>query len=343
MKTVYSEKHLLRQSKTELSGGELVLPFECPERMDHILAELAQRDIGSIIAAEDFDMTVVHAVHDVAYTGFLATAWEQWHAQGNAGEAIPTIWPARSLRSDKIPTDIVAQLGYYSLAAETSISNGTWDAVLAAKDVALTATDCVLKGDQAAFALCRPPGHHAARNQYGGYCFLNNAAIAAQRVRDSGVARVAILDVDFHHGNGTQDIFYNRNDVLTISLHGDPDVTFPYFLGYEDEIGRDEGVGFHCNYPMPPGTTYDKWKLALKDALVKIKDFEADVLIVSLGVDTFENDPISSFKLRSDDFLDYGASIASLDIPTVFIMEGGYAVREIGTNTVNVLDGFLHR
>lgn len=343
MKTVYSEKHLLRQSKTELSGGELVLPFECPERMDHILVELAQRDLGLITAAEEFDMTSVHAVHDVAYTGFLATAWERWRAQGNAGEAIPIIWPARSLRSDKVPTDIVAQLGYYSLAAETSISNGTWEAVLAAKDVALTATDYVLQGDQAAFALCRPPGHHAARNQYGGYCFLNNAAIAAQRARDSGVARVAILDVDFHHGNGTQEIFYNRNDVLTISLHGDPDVTFPYFLGYTDETGHGEGVGFNCNYPMSPGTSYDSWKLALKDAMVKIKDFKVDVLIVSLGVDTFENDPISSFKLRSEDFLDYGASIASLNIPTVFVMEGGYAVQEIGINTVNVLDGFLHR
>jgi acetoin utilization deacetylase AcuC-like enzyme len=175
---------------------------------------------------------------------------------------------------------------------------------------------------------------------YGGYCFLNNAAIAAQAFLDGGATRVAILDVDFHHGNGTQEIFYQRNDVLFLSLHGDPLDAFPYFLGFADEAGEGEGEGFNVNYPLPPGTTYDKWGAALQDACSRVAAYGPDALIVSLGVDTFENDPISFFKLTSDNFRRYGARIAKLGLPTLFVMEGGYAVAEVGINTVNVLEGF---
>jgi acetoin utilization deacetylase AcuC-like enzyme len=176
---------------------------------------------------------------------------------------------------------------------------------------------------------------------YGGYCFLNNAAIAAQGFRDAGAERVAILDVDFHHGNGSQDIFYARDDVLFCSLHGQPEDAYPYFLGYKDEKGTGKGEGFNFNYPMPPGSKYDVWGAALADAMRKIKRFKPDVLVVSLGVDTFKDDPISFFKLTSDDFTTYGAAIAMLKLPTLFVMEGGYAVEAIGVNTVNVLEGFL--
>jgi acetoin utilization deacetylase AcuC-like enzyme len=194
--------------------------------------------------------------------------------------------------------------------------------------------------DGAAFALCRPPGHHAARDLYGGYCFLNNAAIAAQAFLDDGAARVALLDVDFHHGNGTQDIFYERDDVLFLSLHGQPEDAFPHFLGYADETGAGRGEGFNANYPMPPGTPYAVWGDALEHACRRIVDYAPDVLVVSLGVDTFENDPISFFKLTSEDFSRYGERIGQLRLPTLFVMEGGYAVSEIGINTVNVLDAF---
>ena len=146
--------------------------------------------------------------------------------------------------------------------------------------------------------------------------------------------------MDFHHGNGTQDIFYNRNDVLFASLHGDPADAFPHFLGYSDERGEGEGVGFNFNYPMKPGTGFQQWRSALKDALVKVNDFSPDALVISLGVDTFENDPISFFKLTSEDFFTYGSDIAKLQIPTLFVMEGGYDIEEIGVNTVNVLQGF---
>ena len=190
------------------------------------------------------------------------------------------------------------------------------------------------------FSLCRPPGHHAAFDMFGGYCFLNNAAIAAQWFRDNGIERVAILDIDFHHGNGTQDIFYKREDVLYLSLHGDPRDAFPYFTGYAEETGQDEGTGTTYNCPMPPGTQFKTWCDKLKESLTKIDQFGAEVLVVSLGVDAFEKDPLSFFKLKSDDFLAIGKLIADLNVPTLFVMEGGYDIKELGINVVNVLQAF---
>jgi acetoin utilization deacetylase AcuC-like enzyme len=238
------------------------------------------------------------------------------------------------------PESITGRLGYYAMAAETSISAGTWEAARASADVALTAAARLLAGERGAFALCRPPGHHAGRDLYGGYCFLNNAAAAAQFLRDHGVARVAILDVDFHHGNGTQDIFYDRADVLYCSLHGDPRDAFPYFSGYAEETGSGAGIGFNLNLPLPRGTAYGPWRAALDTALERIRGFAPGALVVSLGVDTFERDPISFFKLQAADFTSYGRLIGSLGLPTVFVLEGGYAVEEIGVNAVNVLEGF---
>ncbi len=278
-------------------------------------------------------------LHDPEYLDFLETAWREWIEDGNSGEAIAESWPARGDLCRK-PETIVGKLGYYAHAAETSITDGTWEAASAAVDVALTAQRRIADGDRAAFALCRPPGHHAARDLYGGYCFLNNAAIAAQAFLDQGAGRVAILDVDFHHGNGTQSLFYDRDDVLFLSLHGDPAHAFPYYLGYADEAGRGRGEGANANYPLPPGTKYDRWEKALDHACDRITGFSPDSLVVSLGVDTFKRDPISFFALESEDYKLAGARMARLAAPTLFVMEGGYAVEEIGTNTVNVLLGF---
>ena len=206
--------------------------------------------------------------------------------------------------------------------------------------MALTGAGLVQAGARAAFALCRPPGHHASRDNFGGYCFLNNAAIAAQRLRDQGAARVAILDVDYHHGNGTQAIFYDRGDVMFVSLHGDPADEYPYFLGYADETGDGDGAGRTRNYPLPRGTAWAAYGPALADAVQQLQAFAPDALVISLGVDTFEQDPISKFKLRHDDYFRIGEAIARVDAPTLFVMEGGYAVDEIGVNAVNVLEGF---
>lgn len=340
MKIAYSELHRKRDAKTELHGGELHPPFECPERIDHILAEIEKRQFGEIIAPVDFGLDPVLAVHDAEYVSFLETAWKEWTALGFQGEAMPTIWPVRSMRSDVIPRHFEARLGYYCLAGDTSISQGTWEAAIASKDVALTATKCVLDGERAAFGLCRPPGHHAAYDQYGGYCFFNNAALAAQYARDQGIDRVTVLDIDFHHGNGTQQIFYDRADVQFISIHGDPDEAFPHFLGFADEKGENEGRGYTINYPLPPDTGFAVWRDTLASALDEVRRFDPGLLVISLGVDIFENDPISFFKVKSDDFTTIGADIAALDLPTVFLMEGGYAVGEIGVNTVNTLSGF---
>ena len=210
----------------------------------------------------------------------------------------------------------------------------------ASANVALTGQALVAGGKRAAFALCRPPGHHAAADVYGGFCFLNNAAIAAQAWRDDGAGKVAILDVDYHHGNGTQSIFYKRADVFFASLHGRPAQEFPFFLGYEDETGTGAGEGCNRNYPLPWGSGWAPWRDALEDSCRRIEAYTPDALVISLGVDTFKDDPISRFTLESANYLELGARIAALGRPTLFVMEGGYAVEEIGVNAVNVLTGF---
>ena len=339
MITVFTEEHLLRNAKTELYGGRLVPPHECPERAQIVLERVRAVGLGNVVAPSRFGLTPVLKVHDPAFVEFLKSAWAEWTAAGNQGEAIPDCWPARRM-AQRCPNGIAGKLGYYAMAGETSISAGTWEAAHAAADVAVTAASHIEKGAGSAFALCRPPGHHAARDLYGGYCFLNNAAIAAQFLRDRGAARVAVLDVDFHHGNGTQDIFYDRADVLYVSLHGDPAYAFPYFSGYADETGAGAGTSFTMNLPLPPGTGFPAWSQALTSALDRIRRFAPDALVVSLGVDTFEQDPISFFKLRSEDFSTYGRMIGACKWPTLFVFEGGYAVAEVGVNAVNVLTGF---
>ncbi len=339
MLTVQTEKHRLRNSKTELYGGVLVPPFECPERVEIIMNRIAEVGLGEVIEPDAFGMAPIERIHDKGFLDFLATCWRDWRAAGFEGEAIAANWPARRM-AQRVPNHVDGKIGYYALATETSISEGTWEAALAAADVALTARKKISEGAASAFALCRPPGHHAASDMFGGYCFLNNAAIAAQAWLDEGAARVAILDVDFHHGNGTQDIFYDRDDVLFLSLHGKPEDAFPYFLGYADETGRGKGEDFNLNYPLPEKTGFDRWSECLEEACKKIADYAPDALVVSLGVDTFKEDPISFFKLDSDDYLTYGERLGKLGLPTLFCMEGGYAVEQVGINTVNVLQGF---
>jgi len=339
MITVFSPDHILRSARTELSGGELVAPHESAARAEVVLQRVRTRGLGEVVVPTRFGLAPVLRVHDANYVQFLSQVWIEWQAAGHRGEAIPDCWPARRM-VQRCPNSITGKLGFYAMAGETSISEGTWEAAQAAADVALTAATLLHQGAPAAFALCRPPGHHAARDMYGGYCFLNNAAVAAQALRDGGAARVAILDVDFHHGNGTQDIFYERGDVLYASLHGDPAEAFPYFLGYADETGSGAGAGFNLNLPMPVGTEFPVWRAALSVALTRIAEFRADALVVSLGVDTFVGDPISFFRLSSADFATFGAMIGANGMPTLFVMEGGYAVEEIGINVVNVLTGF---
>jgi len=234
-------------------------------------------------------------------------------------------------------------MGLFSFDAGSPLTSGTWAAARAGAHCALAAAKAVAGGERAAFALSRPPGHHAGVDFFGGYCFLNNAAIAAQSLRDSGVDRVAVLDIDYHHGNGTQAIFYDRADVFFASVHGDPRTEYPYYLGYADERGEGVGLGFNRNLPLARGTGFAGWRDALAQALQSIAAFKAQAVVVSLGVDTFAGDPISGFGLQSPDYLRVGEDLAAAGLPTVFAFEGGYAVAEIGVNAVNVLDGFRQR
>lgn len=340
MKTIASQDHRLHFPKGELSGGVMVRPFECPERWEYIAKALADKGFSKPEEPGPLSMASVEKVHATNYLSFLSKAWDMWEATGYQGEAMPMVIPARRMQQRE-PEHIDGKLGYFCMAIETAITPGTWQAAQSSAACAQTAARLLETGDSSAFALCRPPGHHAGIDLYGGYCFLNNAAIASQELLDAGASRVAILDVDFHHGNGTQDIFYERDDVLFLSLHGDPRHGFPHFLGYADETGKGKGEGFNINYPMLPGTGFDKWSEALDDALARIKQYSPDALVVSLGVDTFERDPISFFKLTSDDFTRYGEALSQCKLPTLFVMEGGYAVEEIGINTSNVLTGFM--
>ncbi len=243
------------------------------------------------------------------------------------------------MNSKIIPNNIEGKLGYYCLANETSISQGTIEGAYESVKVALTAAE-MLQNEKSIFALCRPPGHHASSDQYGGYCFFNNVAIAAEKLITEGAKKIFIIDIDFHHGNGTQEIFYKRSDIYFASLHGDPIEAFPHFLGHADEKGIEDGEGFNLNCPLPRNTSYDQWRQSLIKVINEAKTFCPDLLLISLGVDTFENDPISFFKLKSDDYFDVGRIISSLNLPTLFVMEGGYAISQIGINTVNILKGF---
>ena len=339
MLTIYSDDHHLHHGNTELIGGLLQPCFEMPRRADTVLARVKAVGLGEIIPPEAFGLDPVYRVHRRDYVDFLSTAWDEWAATGRSHDALPLVWPVRGLRTDRVPEDIDGKLGYYAMDAGVPITAGSWRAITASANVALTGAARIAAGAREAFALCRPPGHHAAADYMGGYCYLNNAAIAAQYLLDHGAGRVAVLDVDYHHGNGTQSIFYARADVLVANIHADPRVEYPSFLGYADEKGEGDGLGFNLNYPLPHGTAWDDYAVALADACRSIAAYEPDAVVVSLGVDTFEHDPISRFRLRNDDYLRIGEAIGALAKPTLFVMEGGYAVDDIGVNAVNVLRG----
>ncbi|WP_374669338.1 histone deacetylase family protein [Ramlibacter sp.] len=346
MLTFLNDRHALHHGRQEMFRGELVPCFEVPDRVDFVHRELVARGIGPVVTPAVCDDAWITAIHQPRYVAFLAGAWAEWIALDPANaarDALPSYWPIRGFRSDVEPQPFIARLGLYSFDAGSPLTAGTWTAARHGADCAVAGANALLAGERSAFALTRPPGHHAGPDFFGGYCFLNNAAIAAQRLRAGGAARVAVLDVDYHHGNGTQAIFYDRADVFFASLHGDPRTEYPYYLGHADERGAGAGLGFNLNLPLPRGTPFARWREALGEALRAIAAFGADALVVSLGVDTFEGDPISGFLLQGDDFLRVGADIADSGLPTLFVFEGGYAVAEVGRNAVNVLEGFSQR
>ena len=340
MQTVYSPRHAGHAGNVELMPGEIVPAFELPRRAEIIRARIAEVGLGPVVAPSPHGLEVARRVHAHDYVDFLPRAWPMWAAAGRGGTAMPFVWPVPGLRADVPPADIDGLLGFYAMDGGATFVAGTWDAVKASYDVALSAAALVRGGADAAFALCRPPGHHAGPRFAGGYCFLNNAAAAAEWLRESGAERVSVLDIDYHHGNGTQAIFYARGDVQVVNIHADPIVEYPYFLGHADERGTGAGEGFNLNLPLPHGTGFDAWSKALAIGCAAVAGFAPAALVVSLGVDTFGGDPISRFRLETRDYPLIGAQIRALGLPTLFVMEGGYAVEAIGVNAVGVLTGF---
>ena len=339
MKFIYSDSHKLHFPQAEFHRGQMVTPFENPERIDLIIDHLEEVGFTGIKCDDFWDVEPVLKIHSADYLEFLETAWEEWLAAGFTGDLMAGNFPVRRMQQ-RCPKHIDGKAGFYSSGNDTSINAGTWQAVKASYMTAKQAQKVVANGDAGSLALCRPPGHHASRDLFGGYCFLNNAAVVAQLFIDQGAEKVAILDIDFHHGNGTQDIFYGRGDVLFASLHGQPEDSYPYYSGYADETGKMEGEGSNFNYPMPPGTTYSSWAQGLEEAIRQIQKFNSSALIVSLGVDTYKEDPISFFCLETYDYLHCGKQLSKLNLPTVFVLEGGYALEMVGQNVANVLIGF---
>jgi acetoin utilization deacetylase AcuC-like enzyme len=342
MKAIHSPLHARHDGGVELYRGALVPTFETPQRAEIIRAALEGRGY-EIDAPREIAESRLLGVHDAEFVDFLRGVHAEWVAEGREGHVIPSGFPARGLRRDRRPTGISGSLGYFAFDASSPIVAGTWDAALAAARCAMTAAALVSEGARAAYALCRPPGHHAARGTYGGYCYLNNAALAAQSLRDAGCGRVTVIDVDYHHGNGTQEIFWERDDVQFVSLHGDPNTEYPWFMGYADERGEGRGSGYTLNLPLPAGTGWDGYSAALDTALAEVRRYAPEALVVSLGVDTFAGDPISAFKLETRDYAALGERLASLGLPTVLVQEGGYAVAEIGENVAEVLGAFAGR
>ncbi len=342
MITIFPTEQSRHAPEFEFFRGERAPCFESPARAVFVKQQLLARGHTLREPAAD-SRTVLAQVHAPGYLAFLEGAWNQWLALDGANAArqpFPSVWPVRTLRSDVEPLNFIARLGLYSMDNGSPLSAGTWVAAKAGADAAVDASRLLHAGEHAVFCATRPPGHHAGTDFMGGYCFLNNAAVAAQALRLQGCGRVAVLDVDYHHGNGTQSLFYDRSDVLFVSLHGDPRTEYPFYLGHADETGAGAGEGFNLNVPLPAGSPPSSWFGALEVACARIARHSADALVVSLGLDTFAGDPISTFALQADDFSRLGQRLAKLGLPTIFVLEGGYATAELGVNAVNVIEGF---
>jgi len=287
------------------------------------------------------------AVHDRALVRHLETVWTQWEAAGYPSKyqrrrVVPYLFPTPGLLSGlpcRSPAALHGRAGMFCYDTMTLVGPGTWEAVRGAADAALSAAELILAGAVSAYALCRPPGHHAGPDAYGGSCYLNNAAIAAQALRDAGMARVAVLDLDAHHGNGTQAIFYRRDDVYFGSVHVDPGAGwFPHYVGFADERGAGSGMGANRNLPLPPGTGDEGWLSAVEVLCADVRRHGAQAVVLSLGLDAAASDPESPLEVSPEGYREAGERVAALG-PTVVVQEGGYDLSALGSLTVEALTG----
>ncbi|MBS0518011.1 MAG: histone deacetylase family protein [Proteobacteria bacterium] len=337
MKIVYSDKHAVHDPQTFFVRGVKQRSTEQPERATRLLGAATQAG-HEIVAPRDYGTAPAAAIHTPDYLDFLQIASREWAKLPNASaEVVPNMHPSRYAAT--YPRALAGRAGWHQADLACPIGPGTWAAALASTEVATTTADLVLEGAREAYALCRPPGHHAYADMAGGFCFLNNTAIAAQRLRGAH-QRVAILDVDVHHGNGTQGIFYERADVLTVSIHADPADYYPYFWGHAHETGAGAGQGFNLNLPQPLGSPDAVWLAAGDKALARIREFAPTALVIALGLDASESDPLQGLKVTGAGFHAMGRKIAGLGLPTVLVQEGGYLSDDLGRNLAQFLSGF---
>jgi acetoin utilization deacetylase AcuC-like enzyme len=344
VKVVASNTHLLHDPKVEFETSVVHSPFEHPGRAKAIEAALRADPAFEFVGSDEWGVDPIVAIHDPGLAGFLAVAWAEYQkVNGDTSDVVPDVFANGRLRHGMgergEPTSINGRLGYWCFETTTPLTETTYEAARGAVDVAVSAAQRVLDGEPSAYGLCRPPGHHATSSLYGGYCFFNNAAIAAQHVVAATGGKVTVLDVDYHHGNGTQEIFYGRDDVQYVSLHGDPARAYPYHTGFADETGAGRGRGATLNLPMPQRADDDVYCSGLATACERIAAFGPSVVIVSLGVDTFHNDPISDLAVSTEGFRRQAALVAELGLPVVVLQEGGYDVEAIGANVRSFLTG----
>lgn len=336
MKAILDDRQRVHDPKMFMANGTRLANPELPERI-RVLRAGAEAAGCRFEAPTDHGMGPIATLHSPEYLVFLQTIHARWsRIEGASDEVIPNIHPDR--RTASYPRSAVGQAGFHQADTSCPISAGTWEAAYWSAQTAISGADAVIAGDHAVYALSRPPGHHAFGDLAGGFCFLNNSAIAAEAFLKAGL-RPAILDVDVHHGNGTQGIFYNRRDVLTVSIHADPIRFYPFFWGYAEERGEGDGLGYNLNIPLPRGTDDTSYLDALDTALGRIQAFGADVIVVALGLDAHENDPFQGFRVTTDGFARIAEAILNLGKPALIVQEGGYLQPDLGANLTSFLKG----
>lgn len=341
MQVVYSKYHRLHTTEIQLAGSPFPC-FEIPDRADAILAGIVSANTCEVIEPQDFGLAPIQTVHATEFLEYLQSAYRNSRPfyEGQR-PVVAEAYSGRGWRNK--PTAFPGRIGYFSFDAACPILEGTWQAAYWSAQCAITAAKLVHGGARSAYALCRPPGHHAASDIHGGFCYLNNAAIATRTLQHGTRTRIALLDIDYHHGNGTQEIFYQDSSVCFCSIHADPNLDYPFFWGSRDEKGEGPGEGFNHNLPLPHGATEEIFLAALDDALTAITAFDPTYLVLSAGFDFMESDPVplgGGFRIGRNGLLAVARRIAALNVPTVIVQEGGYKVEKLGGYVVAFLEEF---
>lgn len=333
MRVLYSVKSKLHNPLYEINNGEKVPYPENARRVEVILDELLKKGFQAEKIEAGIPISHLTKVHSKDFVQFIKNASKSLKKNEHL---FPDVFPEKATKKF---TNALALMGQFSFDTYTPIVNGTYKASMSAAALAFKgAKEIASKNAKSIYILAHPLGHHSQSSKMGGYSYFNNAAIAAQYLSDFG--SVAILDLDFHHGNGTQEIFYERNDILYISIHADPNSKFPYYFGFKDEKGIGKGLNYTINYPLPMGTDNTTYQKILKKAVASIKDFGPKFLVISLGFDTYKDDPIGGFKLTTGYYWKMAETINQLGLPTVIIQEGGYDLSALGKNVASFLKGF---